>query len=39
VANALVKDVEIALKKIGKPNMFLEKEQWNILHMKEEFHP
>jgi hypothetical protein len=39
VTNALVKDVEIALKKISRPNMFVEKEQWNVVHMNEEYHP
>ncbi len=39
MANALVKGIEIDLKKIGRPNLFLENEQWNIVHMKEEFHP
>ncbi len=34
--NALVEDVEKALKKVLGPNLFMEKEQWNVVHMKEE---
>jgi hypothetical protein len=26
------------LKKITNPNAFVENEQWNVVHMKEEFH-
>ncbi len=37
--NALVKYAKKALKKIVGSNAFVEKEQWNVVRMKEEFQP
>ncbi len=39
VVNALIKEVEITLKKLAGSNAFVENEQWNIIHMKQKFHP
>ncbi len=36
--NALVKETQVALKNIVKPDVFVNKEQWSIIRMKEEFH-
>jgi hypothetical protein len=38
VANTLVREMQIALKNIARPNAFVEKEQSNIICMKEDFH-
>jgi hypothetical protein len=38
VANALVKEAQVALKNIIGPNAFVNKEQWNIIQMKEKYH-
>jgi hypothetical protein len=37
--NKLLKDVQIILKRTISPNPFMENEQWNVVCMKEEFHP
>jgi hypothetical protein len=29
---------QVALKNIAGPNAFIDKEQWNMIHMKEEYH-
>jgi hypothetical protein len=39
VVNALVKDVKKALKNIIGSNVFVEKEQWNVVRMKKKFQP
>jgi hypothetical protein len=39
VVNALIKKVEVILKRLVGSNVFVENEQWNIIHMKQEFHP
>jgi hypothetical protein len=36
--NALVKDTQVAFKKIAGSNAFVNKEQWNVIWMKEEYH-
>jgi hypothetical protein len=36
--NTLVKKMWTTFKNITKPNAFVEKEQWSIVRMKEEFH-
>jgi hypothetical protein len=30
--------VKIVLRKIVGPHVFVENQQWNVVHMKEEFH-
>jgi hypothetical protein len=36
--NTLVEEVQVALKNIIKLDTFVNKEQWNIIRMKEEYH-
>jgi hypothetical protein len=36
--NALVKEAHVALKNIAKLDAFINKEQWNVIWMKEEYH-
>jgi len=36
--NALVEEAQVALKNIVGPNAFINKEQWNIIQMKEKYH-
>jgi hypothetical protein len=36
--NVLVKETQIALKNIVGLDVFVEKDQWSVIHMKEEFH-
>jgi hypothetical protein len=36
--NALVKEAQVAFKKIVGSDAFVNKEQWNIIRMKEEYH-
>ncbi len=38
VTNALVKEVQVALKNIIGLDAFVNKEQWSIIRMKEEYH-
>jgi len=38
VANALVKEAQVALKNIIGPEAFINKEQWSVIWMKEEYH-
>ncbi len=38
VANATYQEVKIVLRKIVGPHVFVENQQWNVVHMKEEFH-
>jgi hypothetical protein len=38
VVNTLGKEVQIAFKNIVGPDAFVNKEQWNIIRMKEEYH-
>jgi hypothetical protein len=36
--NTLVKEAQVALKNIAGPDAFINKEQWNMIQMKEEYH-
>jgi hypothetical protein len=36
--NPLVKEAQVALKNIVGLDVFINKEQWNIIQMKEEYH-
>jgi hypothetical protein len=36
--NALVKDAHVAFKNIARPDAFINKEQWNVILMKEDYH-
>lgn len=36
--NALVKEVQVALKNIAGSNAFVNKKQWSVIWMKEEYH-
>jgi hypothetical protein len=36
--NALVKKAQVALKNIVGLDVFVNKEQWNVIRMKEEYH-
>jgi hypothetical protein len=38
VANTLVKEAQVALKNIIKLDAFVNKKQWNVIQMKEEYH-
>jgi hypothetical protein len=38
VTNALVKEAQVALKNIVGPEPFVNKEQWSVIWMKEEYH-
>ncbi len=38
VANALVKEAQVALKNIVSPDAFINEEQWNVIYMKEKYH-
>ncbi len=38
VINATFEDAKTTLKRIVGPHAFVENEQWNVMHMKEEFH-
>jgi hypothetical protein len=38
VANAIFDEAKTTLKRITSPHVFVENEQWNVVHMKEEFH-
>jgi hypothetical protein len=37
-ANTLVEEVQVAFKNITKLDAFVNKEQWNIIRMKEKYH-
>jgi hypothetical protein len=37
-ANVTFDKTKTSLKKITSPHAFVENEQWNVVHMKEEFH-
>jgi hypothetical protein len=37
-ANATFDEAKIILKKIVGPHVFVESEQWKVVHMKKEFH-
>jgi hypothetical protein len=37
-ANMLVKEAQTALKNIARMDAFVNKEQWSVIRMKEEFH-
>lgn len=36
--NALVKEAQVALKNVVGSNAFVNKEQWSVIWMKEEYH-
>jgi hypothetical protein len=36
--NALVKETHVAFKNIFRPDAFINKEQWSVIQMKEEYH-
>jgi hypothetical protein len=36
--NTLIKKVQVALKNITRLDAFVNKEQWNIIRMKEKYH-
>jgi len=36
--NALVKEAQVALQNIVGLDVFINKEQWSVIHMKEEYH-
>jgi hypothetical protein len=36
--NALVKETQVAFKNIFRPDAFINKEQWSVIQMKEEYH-
>jgi hypothetical protein len=38
VINATFEEAKIALKITARPHVFVENEQWSVVHMKEEFH-
>jgi hypothetical protein len=38
VANALVKEAQVAFKNITRLDEFVDKEQWSMIQMKEEYH-
>lgn len=37
-SNMLIKEAQVALKNIAKPDAFTNKERWSVIRMKEEFH-
>ncbi len=36
--NATSEEAKTALKRIASPHAFVQNEEWNVIHMKEEFH-
>ncbi len=36
--NVTFEKTKTTLRKIASPHAFVENEQWNVVHMKEEFH-
>jgi hypothetical protein len=36
--NTLVKKAQVTSKNIARPDAFINKEQWNVIQMKEEYH-
>jgi hypothetical protein len=38
VSNATFEEAKTALKRFVGPHVFVENEQWNVIHMKKEFH-
>jgi len=38
VTNTSIKEAQVALKNIVKLDAFVNKEQWNVIQMKEEYH-
>jgi hypothetical protein len=38
VANTLVKEAQVAFKNIARPNAFVNKKQWSMIRIMEEYH-
>jgi hypothetical protein len=36
--NTLIKEIQVAFKNITRLDAFINKEQWSIIQMKEEYH-